>query len=464
MLIKHRGKRDMSKAHVLVVDDEPEIRELLADILRDEGYEVTLAADAAEARDARLARRPELCLLDIWMPGMDGLSLLKEWAHDGALPFPVIMMSGHGSIESAVEATRLGAWDFIEKPLSLAKLTLTIARALETERMKQARAAGGGADAGELLGSSPVMQALRERAARAAASQSPVLFTGEPGCGKETLARHVHHLSARAAGPFVTLHLGGIAAANLEAELFGSEARGVYYGRLEQAHGGTLFLAEITALEPAHQRRLVAALQSRSFLRVEGASPVEADVRLMAGTRQLPEDEVRAGRLVEDLYYLLNVLPFPVPPLRERTADIPGLARHFAAVLSARERLPAREFHPLALERLQQHPWPGNVRELINLVQRLLIFGGCEAVSAAEVARALGSAVAEGLGVAAPVSLDQPLREAREQFERLYLQHHMQAVGGRMGELARVAGLERTHLYRKLRSLGLGKGGEDEAG
>lgn len=453
----------MGMAHVMVVDDEPDIRELLADILRDEGYEVTLAADAAEARDARLARRPELCLLDIWMPGMDGLSLLKEWARDGALPFPVIMMSGHGSIESAVEATRLGAWDFIEKPLSLAKLTLTIARALETERMKQQRAAAG-PEATEPLGASPVMQALRERAARAAASQSPVLFTGEPGCGKETLARHVHRLSPRAAGPFVTLNLGAIAAANLEAELFGSEARGVYYGRLEQAHGGTLFLAEITALDPAHQRRLVAALQSRSFLRVEGASPVEADVRLMAGTRQQPEEEVRAGRLLEELYYLLNVLPFPVPPLRERAADIPELARHFAAVLSGRERLPAREFHPAALERLQQHAWPGNARELINLVQRLLIFGGSGPVSAAEVSRALGVAVAEGLGAATPVPLDQPLREAREQFERLYLQHHMQAVGGRMGELARVAGLERTHLYRKLKSLGLGKGGDGEAG
>jgi DNA-binding NtrC family response regulator len=209
---------------------------------------------------------------------------------------------------------------------------------------------------------------------------------------------------------------------------------------------------------------LVAALQSRSFLRVEGASPVDADVRLMAGTRQQPEEEVRAGRLLEDLYYLLNVLPFPVPPLRERAADIPGLARHFAAALSTRERLPARDFHPMALERLQQHAWPGNARELSNLVQRLLIFGGNGPVSAAEVSRALGVAVAEGLGAATPVPLDQPLREAREQFERLYLQHHMQAVGGRMGELARVAGLERTHLYRKLKSLGLGKGRDGEAG
>ncbi len=445
----------MPAAHILVVDDESDIRMLVGDILRDEGYQVSLAKDAEEARQERRARRPDLVLLDIWMPGTDGIGLLKEWSEEGQLPFPTIMMSGHGSIETAVEATKLGAFDFIEKPLSLAKLLLTVEHALEIERLaRESLERGTRMGPSEPLGHSQIMQSLRDSAKKIAQHDSPVLICGEPGSGKETLARYIHHLSARQEAPFVVLNLSAVAQENIEIELFGSEEDGLYYGRLEQAHGGTLFLAEVADMDNEQQTRLLSALEQMNFLRVGGSEPVKINVRVIAGTKCRLDEAVAAGHFRNDLYYYLNVLPLSTPALQDHSEDVPELVQYFSECLVEQDGLPKRLFTGEALGLLQNYQWPGNVRELINVVQRLLILGSGDTVGANEVNQALGSVLSAPVAEM-DIPLDIPLREAREKFERDYLSHQFQQVGGSMGELARVTGMERTHLYRKLKALGI---------
>ncbi len=450
----------MSGAHILVVDDEPDIRALVRDILEDEGYEVSVAADAGEARAARRQRRPDLILLDIWMPGTDGISLLKEWSSGERNPPPVVMISGHGTVETAVEATRLGAYDFIEKPLSMAKLLLSVRHALDAARLerenvdlrREARAVA------EPSGRSPQMQALRERARRIAAHDTAVLITGESGCGKEVLARYIHAHSPRREAPFVRVPAAALANSNSAAELFGAEdGEQVHYGSLEQANGGTLFLEDVVDMELGVQARLLSALQHRSFLRVDGVEPVRIDVRIIAATSRDAVAAVRRGRLREDLYYLLNVVPLKVPPLRERREDLPDLIESFVDQLAGRDDLPYRRFSVGAQNRLRNHDWPGNLRELQNVVQRLLILGAGPVVEEEEVEAALGSGAEEVPGGAesAGLDLERPLKEARERFERAYLIHHLRAAGGSMTRVAERTGLERTHLYRKLRALGI---------
>jgi len=444
----------MSTPYILVVDDEPDIRELVRDILTDEGFEVNTAASGAEARASRQRRRPGLILLDIWMPDVDGITLLREWATEEAEPPPVIMISGHATVESAVEATRLGAWDFLEKPLSLAKLLLTVRRALEAAslRHENQRLRRYGEPLEEPVGRGAAGEALREAARRAAAVEAPVLLTGEPGTGKRTLARYIHGQGARAAGPFVEISAASVGEGSTAETIFGREtAEGPRYGLLERAAGGTLFLAHVDELSADAQAQLLAAMETGRFRRVDGQGEQPLNVRIIAASQQPGDHLPGKGGLRRDLYDHLAGLPLHLPPLRERPEDLPDLVAFFADHMASVEGLPFREFDVAAQNRLRQHPWPGNLRELRNLVQRLAIAGGETPVTAAEVEAALGG---EGIPPTG-IDFDQPLRAAREAFERAYLEHHLKQQKGRVGEVARVAGLERTHLYRKLRALGL---------
>jgi two-component system nitrogen regulation response regulator NtrX len=457
----------MSSGHILVVDDEPDIRNLVKEILEDEGFEVSVAESGEAARHARRVRRPDLILLDIWMDDVDGITLLREWAEGGGLPCPVIIMSGHGTVETAVEATRLGAYDFIEKPISLAKLLLVVNRALETERLQQENLGLKRQvhPVSEPAGKSKVMQNLREQAQRIAQHNTWVLISGEPGSGKEVVARYIHVHSPLRDRPFVEVAVGSMSPEHSAAELFGTEEGDrIVYGRLEQANGGTLLLGNISDMDLQTQSRLLSVFQSHSFLRMGGTEPVPIDIRVIATTSEELEQEVQEGRFREDLYYHLNVVPLSVPPLREHSSDVPELLNYYVDRFVMQENLPYREFSIAAQNRLRNYSWPGNIRELKNLVQRLLILGQGPVIEVDEVEAALRHpeqpSVVEGASASLP--LDLPLREAREQFEKVYLEHQLQDVGGSVGKLAKRVGMERTHLYRKLRALGIDfkKGGD----
>ncbi|GAB4300768.1 MAG: sigma-54 dependent transcriptional regulator [Thiohalomonadaceae bacterium] len=450
----------MAHGYILVVDDEPDIRSLLQDILRDEGYEVDTAENAAAARKARKARRPDLVLLDIWMPDTDGITLLKEWSEEGPLTAPVIMMSGHGTVETAVEATRLGAYDFIEKPLSLAKLLVTVSRALEASRLQRENVGLKrlAQPVGEPVGRSAAMQQLREQVRRVAQHGTTVLMSGEPGAGKGVMARYLHACSPRRDGPFVSVGVASLLGDNATVELFGSEEDAkVHYGLLEQANGGTLFLDDIADMDSATQARLLGALETRSYHRVGGTEPVKVDVRVIAATHHDLGQRVREGLFRNDLYYHLNVVPLSVPPLRSHSEDVSDLIAFYVDYFVSQEKLPYRTFTVAAQNRLRNYPWPGNVRELRNLVQRLLIVGGSGDIDAAEVEAALGAgSVAETPAMAATTpDIDLPLREARENFERRYFLALLDRLDGNINQMAQHSGIERTHLYRKLKSLGI---------
>jgi DNA-binding NtrC family response regulator len=447
----------MSAAYILVVDDEPDIRGLVQEILEDEGYEVSIAENAEEARRARRARRPDMILLDIWMPDTDGITLLKEWVGNSGQDTPVIMMSGHGTVETAVEATRLGAYDFLEKPLSTAKLLLTVRHGLENAQLKQENIGLRlEADAvTEPVGRGPTVQTLREQIKRIAQHDTSVLLIGESGSGKEVYARYLHEISNRRTGPFVRVPIAGLTSTNSAAELFGIEdAEQVHFGSLEQANGGTLFLEDIIDMELGVQARLLSALQHQSFLRVEGVASVSINVRIVAATSHDPAHAVQTGKLREDLYYHLNVVPLEIPPLREHREDIPELLNYYIDQLASKEGLPYRRFTVGAQNRLRNYSWPGNIRELKNLVHRLLILGSGADIDQAEIDSALGQAPEITEKGSLP-GFDLPLKEAREQFERSYLEHQIRQTGGSMSKVAARVGLERTHLYRKLRALGI---------
>lgn len=448
----------MISRHILVVDDEPDIRILLKEILEDEGFEVTAAENAAQARDARRMRRPDLILLDIWMPDTDGITLLKEWSDGSHVDVPVIMMSGHGTVETAVEATRLGAYDFIEKPLSIAKLLITLQRAFETFNLQRENLGlrrGGAQPLAEPIGRSRPMEQLRANTRRIAQHKTSVFITGESGSGKEVIARYLHKHSPRAAGPFVALGVAGLARENPDAELFGTEDDGqVSFGSLEQANGGTLFLKDIADMDLSTQARLLSALEQQALLRVGGREPVSIDVRIIAATRRDLAAEVAAGRFRDDLFYHLNVVPLQVPALREHSDDIDELVSHYLNLFVTQEGLPHREFSTSAKNRMRDYRWPGNIRELKNLVQRLLILGSGDMIEPHEINAALNIRPQHN-GEPLQPGFDLPLREAREKFEKAYLEYQLHACEGSVSKVADRVGIERTHLYRKLRSLGI---------
>ena len=342
----------MSSGHILVVDDEPDIRNLVKEILEDEGFDVSVAESGETARHARRMRRPDLILLDIWMEDVDGITLLREWSESGGLPCPVIIMSGHATVETAVEATRLGAYDFIEKPISLAKLLLVVSRALESEKLQQENLGlkRQAQPVVEPAGKSEIMHALRNQARRIAQHSTWVLINGEPGAGKEVVARYIHAQSSLRDRPFVEVAVGSMSAGNSAVELFGSEeGERVVYGRLEQANGGTLFLGNISDMDVQTQARLLSVFQTHSFLRMGGTEAIPVDIRVIATTARDLEQEVREGRFREDLYYRLNVVPIEVPSLRERKDDIPLLADHFLDDCAVQNRTRRKTIAPVAI-------------------------------------------------------------------------------------------------------------------
>lgn len=449
----------MAQQHILVVDDEPDIRRLLKEILDEEGFSVSVAENGEAARNELQTSQPDLVLLDIWMPDIDGVSLLKEWSASGELPFPVIMISGHGTVETAVEATRLGAFDFIEKPLSLAKLLSIVERALEANKHKHenTQSRPGSENIFEPVGKSKDFQEVRDQAQHIASFDSWILISGESGSGKKTFARYIHNQSNRKSAPFIEIQSSLVIADNAMAELFGQEEDGVVYsGKLEQAQGGTLFLRDVAEMDYNVQTRLSSVLESRSFIRVGGVEPIALDVRIIASSNQNLEKLIENGKFHNELFYELNVVPFKVPSLREHCEDVPDLLQYYVDYYVNKEHLSYRHFNVAAQNRLRNYLWPGNILELQNMVQRLLILGGSEEVSLLEVEQTLESGGEEPIPVATVGSniLELPLREAREQFEREYLQKQLQVCGS-VGELAKIVGMERTNLYRKLRSLGI---------
>ena len=446
----------MSNPQVLVVDDEADIRALIKDILTDESYGVVGAADAAEARAARAERRFDLILLDIWMPDTDGITLLREWSESGELNCPVVIMSGHGTVDTAVEATRLGAFDFVEKPLSLAKLLRTVEAALESAG-KQSKAAR------QLLpsllapvGRSALMQGLRDRVQQYARHDGAVLMSGEPGTGRGAFARFMHGLSRRADEPLTILSAASITDANCEEQLLGSEHDGeIVAGAFERADGGTLVIDELNDLGSKAQKVLFGILDSGRFTRIGGTEKLRVDARVVATVGPDYEARIEAGQLRRDLVAQLSELTLRIPPLRDYAEDVPELLTYYVDKLVDAEGLTFRRFSVAAQNRLRNYPWPDNVHELKNLVRRLLLSGSDEDIALEEVEAEISAAGPVNEPLVKQDLLALPLREAREQFERAYLQQQLVLCGGKVGQLAKRVGMERTHLYRKLRSLGV---------
>ncbi|MEM7430579.1 MAG: sigma-54 dependent transcriptional regulator [Pseudomonadota bacterium] len=446
----------MSTSHVLVVDDEADIRALIQEILSDEGYGVTAAANATEARDARADSKFDLILLDIWMPDTDGITLLREWNEAGDLACPVVIMSGHGTVDTAVEATRLGAFDFVEKPLSLAKLLRTVESALESVEKQSSSTRNMLPSLLAPVGRSKLMQGLREKVQQYAHHDSPVLLTGEPGSGRSAFARYLHALSSRADESLVSITGASVTSSNVEEQLLGSESGGeINAGAFERAGRGTLVIDELTDLNADAQKILLAVLEDRQFYRIGGTDPVRLEARVVATTGVDHEAAISSDALRRDLVAHLSVLTLRVPPLREYSEDVPELLTYYVDKLVDAEGLTFRRFSVAAQNRLRNYPWPDNVRELKNLVRRLLLIDSDDDISLDEVEADLRSAAPANEPLVKQDLLSLPLREAREQFERAYLQQQLVLCEGKVGQLAKRVGMERTHLYRKLRSLGV---------
>jgi two-component system nitrogen regulation response regulator NtrX len=460
---------------ILIVDDEPDIRMLMDGILQDEGYETRMAGDSDAAIAAFRMRRPSLVVLDIWLQGsrLDGLGILKA-LHTEEPHVPVVMISGHGTIETAVAAIQHGAYDFIEKPFKSDRLLLIVRRALEAARLARENAElrlRAGAE-NELIGDSVSAAALRAQVDKVAPTGSRVLIHGPAGSGKEVVARMIHARSRRAEGPFVMLNCATLNPARFEEELFGVEAgtdptsAPRRAGVLERAHGGTLLLDEVSDMPLETQGKIVRALQDQTFERLGGSSRVKVDVRVLATTNRDLQGEIGAGKFREDLYYRLAVVPLRMPSLKDRREDVPALARHFLLRSAEASGMPGRELSADTLATLQAYDWPGNVRQLRNLMDWLLIMAPG---TAADPIRADMLPPDVGQGAPALLNFDPtadvmslPLREARDLFETQYLQAQLLRFGGNISRTAQFVGMERSALHRKLKQLGVNSGDADK--
>jgi two-component system nitrogen regulation response regulator NtrX len=456
---------------ILIVDDEEDIRDLVAGVLEDEGYEARTAANSDMALAALDERRPSLVLLDVWLQGskLDGLDLLDEIKRrDPSLP--VLMISGHGNLDTAVAAIRRGAVDFIEKPFEAERLLMLVGRATETERLRREnatlRAQIGQED--ELTGSSAAINTIRATLKRVASTGSRVLISGPAGVGKEVAARLLHMWSHRAQAPFIIVSGARMEPERVEEELFGTEENGelIRPGLLERAHGGTLFLDEIADMPMTTQAKILRVLTEQAFNRVGGQRIVKVDVRVVSATSRNLADEIAAGRFREDLYYRLNVVPVHIPALNERREDIPALIDHFVARFATERRVPTPQVTEDAIGVLQAFDWPGNVRQLRNIVERTIILAPGDRIGQIEIdmlpAEILSDQARLAPGEAAKSIMGTPLREARETFEREYLRVQIRRFSGNISRTASFIGMERSALHRKLKTLGLVDQREDE--
>ena len=454
-------------AEVLVIDDEEDIRDLVSGILRDEGYETRTAADSDGALSAIRQRRPQLVILDIWLQGsrLDGIQVLDAVKRDQP-DLPVVMISGHGTIETAVASIKKGAYDFIEKPFKADRLIHVVGRALEAARLRreiqELKLRAG--DECEMVGQSSSASQLRQLIEKIAPTNSRVLITGPSGSGKEVAARLIHARSRRANNAFVAINCATMDPARIETELFGVEGGDGprKTGLFELAHNGTLFLDEIADMPLETQGKILRVMVDQTFQRVGGTTRVQVDARIISSSTADLRAEIEAGRFREDLYHRLSVVPVRVPSLAERRDDVPLLVAHFMKRLSATSGLPMRDIGDDAMAVLQAHSWPGNVRQLRNIVERLLILAtddAAQAISADLLPSDLGTSVQWGNGRGGDLVISLPLREAREIFERDYLVAQINRFGGNISRTAAFIGMERSALHRKLKSLGVGPAG-----
>ncbi len=458
---------------ILVVDDEADIRDLIAGVLEDEGYRTRTAACSDTALEAIAARRPALLILDIWLKGsrLDGLELLDRIkSRDPALP--VLIISGHGNLDTAVAAIRRGAWDFIEKPFQAEALLMAVARATETERLQRevAELRQIAPIDTEMTGTSQVINAVRATIKRVAGTGSRVLISGPAGSGKEVAARLLHQWSQRRDRPFVVVAAARMAPERVEEELFGEEQGGevVRTGLLEVADGGTLFIDEVADMPLPTQGKILRVLTDQSFQRVGGTRHVRVDVRVVSATARDLATEIAEGRFREDLFYRLNVVPLRIPPLADRREDIPQLAEYFLARLAAERRVRTPRIAPDAMAALQAYSWPGNVRQLRNVIERTLILAPAERIAEITLDMLPAELIAEPARLlpeqAARSIMAAPLREAREAFEREYLRVQIRRFSGNISRTAAFIGMERSALHRKLKTLGMADGGRGEEG
>ena len=458
-------------SEILIVDDEEDIRDLISGILRDEGYETRVAGDSDGALNAVRVRRPQLVVLDIWLQGskLDGIQVLDTLKREQP-DLPVVMISGHGTIETAVASIKKGAYDFIEKPFKADRLIHVVGRALEASRLRrevqELKLKTG--DDSEIVGQSSAISQVRQAIEKVAPTNSRIFVTGPSGSGKEVVARMIHARSRRAGNAFVAINCATMAPSRIEAELFGVEAgEGPRKtGMFELAHNGTLYLDEVADMPLETQGKILRVMVDQTFTRVGGTMRVQVDARVICSTTRDLRAEIAAGKFREDLYHRLNVVPVRVPSLAERRDDIPLLVAHFMNRLSATSGLAMREIGDDAMAVLQSHSWPGNVRQLRNIVERLLILAtddAAQVISADLLPSDLGSSAPWGGGGGrGDLVISLPLREAREIFERDYLVAQINRFGGNISRTAAFIGMERSALHRKLKSLGVGPNGREQ--
>ncbi|MBL3550780.1 nitrogen assimilation response regulator NtrX [Rhodovulum sulfidophilum] len=446
---------------ILIVDDERDIRELVSDILQDEGYTTRLAANSDACMAEINAAEPALMVLDIWLKDstMDGIDILSRVKRDNP-DIPIVIISGHGNIEIAVAAIKQGAYDFIEKPFNIDQLLVVIRRAMEASRLRRENQELRRKDVTQfdMIGSSPAFKMLKSNLEKVTRSNGRVMLRGPSGCGKEVAARYIHANSGRASGPFVVVNSASIEPERMEEVLFGRESstRGIEKGLLEQAHGGVLYFDEVADMPLGTQSKILRVLVDQQFQRAGGTDKVRVDIRVISSTTRDLTAEIQAGTFREELYHRLNVVPIDVPALDERREDIPELARHFIAGFNKTQGLPLRALGEEAEALLQTMSWPGNVRQLKNVIERVLILGeGTDPILATELPMQADGPAEEGRIVLVGALATLPLREARELFEREYLLTQINRFGGNISRTANFVGMERSALHRKLKSLGV---------